>query len=240
MACDMRERLLTGFYIRAFECHKFNTKARGAPAWNVSWLEETMAANFQPHFRRCSLKQLEWRDHKRGWGTATSFLRHDLPVKAYADKFGFMIHANSSDVNCAYAFDAYKGWGVRPSCTLSVAEMVERRRSIAASACRRTPGNFAGLWASKDDDSIACCHRSVRDALETQRQYDWLPQRSKCTRGNGLNQMQLQWGRNDVFGVYYVQEQDVRYARRMLAIAEEMTGRRLQLCKLPWSEAYKL
>ena len=241
MACEILAHMREGFYIRAFECSKFNTRSRGSPAWNVSLLEETMGADFEPNFLRCCTKQLEWRDRRRGWGTATSFLRHDLPVKSYADKFGFMIHGNESRVNCAYAFDSYKGWGVRRPCKLSVEEMVKRRRTRVASACRMKPGNnFAGVWAQKDDAAINCCHRSVRAALETQRQYASLPHPTKCVRGNGLNQMQLQWSRDDVFGVYYVQDQDARHARRMHAIAEQTTGRQLQFCQLPFSEEYKL
>ena len=202
-----------GFYIRGFECISFNRLSRGSPIWNTSQLEERMGTDrFRRTFEACIEAQLDNSHKKNGW--ATSFLRDDLPIKSYGDKFGWLIHAAPSQLKCAYAFDAYKGFGKLPTSTRPASQLLRRRATTVRRACVRwkhTP--MAGVWAQHQSPELNCCFAEREDALWAQREYVALNHSSKCERGNGLNQMQLAWRANDIFGVYYVLDHDARHAR---------------------------
>ena len=83
-------------------------------------------AKFLAAFVDCAQKQLR----KRHGPAATSFLRSDLPIKTYGDGFGYMIRAPLRRVACAYAFDAYRGWGMRSPCSRPAAELVRIRQRV--------------------------------------------------------------------------------------------------------------
>ena len=87
--CEISASLRSGVFIRAFECPPFNllTVPSGAPwitAWNTSHLAATTPEDtFERVFRGCALAQLSMDRH-----APASYLRHDLPIKSYADNFG--------------------------------------------------------------------------------------------------------------------------------------------------------
>eukprot|EP00967_Tisochrysis_lutea_P112113 scaffold176831_cov35-Tisochrysis_lutea.AAC.1 len=64
------------------ECSPFRNFSRGSTGWNITALSIRMP-NFERAFERCIVA--EFRRKRLG---AASFLRQDLPVKAYADSFG--------------------------------------------------------------------------------------------------------------------------------------------------------
>ena len=173
------------------------------------------ADRFRRAFEACIEAQLDNSHKKNGW--ATSFLRDDLPIKSYGDKFGWLIRAAPSQLKCAYAFDAYKGFGKLPTSTRPASQLLRRRATTVRRACVRwkhTP--MAGVWAQHQSPELNCCFAEREDALWAQREYVALNHSSKCERGNGLNQMQLAWRANDIFGVYYVLDHDARHARQLL------------------------
>ena len=101
--CHMTRFLQAGFFIRAMECNPFNIKSNGSVAWDIRVLNSTWAG-FPSAFRSCCASEMS----RSRAPAATSFLQSGLPIKAYADNFGYMIRARQSTVECAYAFDAYQ------------------------------------------------------------------------------------------------------------------------------------
>jgi len=74
--CHLGDLLQDGFFVRAFECAAFT-----AP-FNVTIRALSMPGQFEREFDRCALDEFDRRD------APTSFLRHDLPVLAYGNRFG--------------------------------------------------------------------------------------------------------------------------------------------------------
>eukprot|EP00966_Prymnesium_polylepis_P285787 6601821-Prymnesium_polylepis.1 len=231
--CDLAALLDAGFFIRAMECRAFNWQSKGSPAWNIRALNATMP-DFAQRFRECADAEM----HKPR--AATSYLRHDLPLKSYADNFGYMIAATPDSVDCSYAFDSRKGWGRRPPCQIGVAAHVRRRYRVVHRACARrkdasvTRAEMRGLFTAQTDASLNCCFANMSDALQAQTRYAVLNHSSPCTHGSGLNQMQLRWSRADVFGVFYFRDSDLPFARQMhkIALASGQTARPLRFCKI--------
>jgi len=231
LPCSILQELQGGFFIRAFECRSFNKRVGGAPFWNITALQEQMATStFRNEFRFCAKEQV----HGYPQPIATSFLRKDLPIKAYADGFGLMIRAAPSRVKCAYAFDSYQGHGYRRACPHARHKMVKRRAVIVAAGCRYYQQHpMGGVWSQWRNDEINCCYSNMGDATWAQAAFLKRKNLTRCQRGNGLNQMQLRWTMRDVFGVFYVKATHDTHARELHALATRMSNRSLQYCRLP-------
>ena len=239
-----------GLFLRTMECGQFVVEAGGSPAWDIAWLNATMP-KFDQVFERCALFDLMRRGSKKHSPCAASFVRHDLPLKAYADGFGYMIRAGADAVDCSYAFDAYKGSGRRKRCMHAREELVHMRLRIVQSACKNaakrlrtsTASHMFALWAQSRDETINCCYSNMSDALWSQKRYLELSEHTACTRGNGLNQFQMRWRPENVVGVFYMKDSQLPFARRMYALASSHTlkmagesggvARPLTFCKLP-------
>jgi len=60
----------------------------------------------------------------------------------------------------------------------------------------------------------------MADALDAQRKYALLPHASACERTNLLNQMMISWTPSEIIGVFYVKDEEKKFAHRMLRITE--------------------
>jgi|UniRef100_A0A7S3EVN3 hypothetical protein len=248
MRCNVSELLRSGAFIRSFECREFGgfETRYVMPVWNITYLERRMP-DFLRAFYRCALEQTFTDDRRadsqlRG-ALPTSYIRSDLPIKSYADNFGFLLQAGADQVACAYPLDAYS-LSSRRLCSQSDNDgHVQMRLQLARRKCQHANpiiGSMQALSAQGKHPSVGCCN-SVENALTLQRAYLGLEGHTRCTRGNGLNQMNLRWSPDDVQGVYFIRGSDAKYAAQLHRIltAELMRGTEitpsLMFCRLPSS-----
>eukprot|EP00308_Calcidiscus_leptoporus_P012922 CAMPEP_0119374860 /NCGR_PEP_ID=MMETSP1334-20130426/33381_1 /TAXON_ID=127549 /ORGANISM="Calcidiscus leptoporus, Strain RCC1130" /LENGTH=224 /DNA_ID=CAMNT_0007393039 /DNA_START=310 /DNA_END=984 /DNA_ORIENTATION=- len=168
-----------------------------------------------------------------------SFLRHDLPMRSYANNFGFII---SGDLRprCAYPFDAFTTTD-RSECRRQKysEQFSQRRLKTVARACsdaRASPNGPSAKWRAETSQVIehACCLKDKSLAIRYVQEHEMLTRNaSDCERGNGLNQMTLHWEPHHVLGVYFFRAEDAPYARRVWAMTTRALGAPRLLCQFP-------
>mmetsp|Transcript_20386 Transcript_20386/g.62104 ORF Transcript_20386/g.62104 Transcript_20386/m.62104 type:complete len:223 (+) Transcript_20386:550-1218(+) len=136
-----------------------------------------------------------------------------------------MVSRNSARLGCAYAFDPYRNIGRMEFCNATaVRGKVDRhvmlRRRVLQSHCQRRNNLMHGLSVQAMDTNINCCWLKMADALDAQRKYALLPHASACERTNLLNQMMISWTPSEIIGVFYVKDEEKKFAHRMLRITE--------------------
>lgn len=134
----------------------------------------------------------------------SSFIRHDLPIATYGDKFGIVIQpSNTTQVSCAYPSDAWTCCHRKPCKTLNIEYHLKiRERESKRSCARYNNSNLAGVWGQKNNLNTNCCF-PFENALKVQKEYYNLNHSNACIRGTGMNQIQLKWHPKDIVGVYY-------------------------------------
>jgi len=141
MACQLEDLLDEGIFIRAFECTAFRRYAHNQLWFSLDSVAKRMPAEqFERDFSRCAVSEMD-RKHP----SPTSYVRHGLPIKAYAGGFGACPLAD--DARCLYAARQ----GISKSRALTCT-FVERGTELPVLHCACT----AGLMIRANVSRVTC------------------------------------------------------------------------------------
>ena len=213
-----------GVFVRVFECPALQPKP-WVPTFNLTHLtlhgtHKLSKDNVYASFAACVKKNADPRRH-----FPTSFARHDIGFKSYANGFGLLLSPTLSP-KCSYPFDAWTFSDLK-KCKMNAYDptFTPRRVDHARKLCTKSTKQHDIIGSQAH--SFGCCGANMSLALRYQREYNWA-EHTSCTRLNNVNQFSLRWTVDDVIGVFYVRAEDRRFAE----YAQRQLPRKVPLCLL--------
>lgn len=169
-----------GVFVRAFECPALQPKP-WVPTFNLTHLtlhgtHKLSKDNVYASFAACVKKNADPRRH-----FPTSFARHDIGFKSYANGFGLLLSPTLSP-KCSYPFDAWT-FSDRKKCKTNAYDPTFTRRRVhhARKLCTKSAKQHDIIGSQAN--SFGCCGTNMSLALRYQREYNWA-EHTSCTRLN--------------------------------------------------------